>query len=97
VEKTKMSGLNRSSGPRGFTDIDGRRFQLGGWELFEGDPASPHQCQGWFTCRDQSFEARKNTALHLTLIPREGGFRELDVTITVNDKPERLWQFVACP
>jgi hypothetical protein len=75
--------------------INGRTWTLDGWEFFEGDPDSPHQAIGWFTCRDPAFDARKNTELHLTLQPHTGGFRKLDAVITVNDKAERLWRFHA--
>jgi hypothetical protein len=90
-----MAGLGRISGPSGTAIFEGRKWVLGGWEFFEGDPESPHQCIGYFTCRQPNFEARKNTELHLTLRPHTGGFRDFDAVITVNDKAERLWRFHA--
>jgi hypothetical protein len=40
--------LRRDSGPAGWIELPMGRVALEGWELFEGDPESPHMCRGWF-------------------------------------------------
>jgi len=89
--------LTRSSGPCGWTEVGGQRYELEGWELFEGDAASPHLCQGWFRCTEEGFAPRANTDLRLNLTDREGVDRILDVRIVRARTTDPEWEFRATP
>ena len=94
---TEGTWLTRSSGPCGWTELDDRRYELDGWELFEGDPASPHLCQGWFRCTAEGFAPRKDTELRLYLTDRDGTDRILDAHIVRARTTDPEWEFHAAP
>jgi hypothetical protein len=94
---TEGTWLTRSSGPCGWTELDGQRYELDGWELFEGDPSSPHLCQGWFRCTAEGFAPRKDTALRLYLTDRDGVDRILDARIVRARTTDPEWEFHATP
>jgi hypothetical protein len=94
---TDGTWLTRSSGPCGWTEIGGQRFELDGWELFEGDAASPHLCQGWFRCTAEGFAPRKDAALRLYLTDRQGVDRILDAHIVRARTTDPEWEFRAAP
>ena len=87
--------LHRDTGPSGWTAFNTTRHELSGWEVFEGNPDSPHQCRGWFRCTAADFTAPKGTTLSLRLSREDGSERLLDVEVvrTKTTKPE--WEFIA--
>ena len=87
--------LRRDSGPSGWVDLPTARSELDGWEVFEGDPASPHMCRGWFRCTADDFSAPKGTALTLQLTREDGSDRRLDVEVVRVKTTEPEWEFVA--
>jgi len=87
--------LHRDSGPSGWVDLSTSRYALDGWEVFEGDPDSPHQCRGWFRCTADDFTAPKGTTLSLRLSREDGSERLLDVEIVRAKTTEPEWEFVA--
>ena len=87
--------LRRDSGPSGWADLNATRYELDGWELFEGDPASPHMCRGWFRCTADDFAALKGTALSLRLTRHDGSLRQLDVQVVRPKTTEPEWEFLA--
>ena len=89
--------LTRASGPCGIAEIAAERFPIEGWELFEGDPSSPHLCQGWFRCTAEGFAAPRNTALRLYLTDRDGEDRILDAQIVRVRTTDPEWEFRAEP
>jgi hypothetical protein len=94
---TAESWLTRSSGPCGWTELAGHRFELEGWEIFEGDATSPHLCQGWFRCTAEGFAPRTNSDLRLNLTDREGVDRVLDARIVRARTTDPEWEFRANP
>ena len=87
--------LTRTSGPSGWAEHNGTRTAVAGWELFEGDPESPHMCRGWFRCPDPTFPARTNTLLRLHLVTDTGTERTLEARIAHASSTEPLWEFIA--
>ena len=89
------SWLTRDSGPSGVAEIRGERFEIDGWEVFEGDESSPHLCQGWFRCTTEGFTAPKDSELRLILTDTEGEERILDVRIIRVRTTDPEWEFRA--
>lgn len=89
--------FRRDSGPSGWVDLAGGRIALDGWEVFEGDPESPHMCRGWFRCTADDFKASKGTALTLQLTRQDGPTRRLDGEIVRVKTTEPEWEFMATP
>jgi hypothetical protein len=87
--------LQRDAGPSGWVDWPKRRYELDGWEVFEGDPASPHQCRGWFRCTAADFAAPKGSTLSLRLTREDGSARLLTVEIVRVKTTEPEWEFIA--
>jgi len=92
-----LSRLRRTSGPHGTAYQGDTTTLLEGWELSEADPISPHEYQGWFTCSDEFFTARKGSELDLKLQSWNDGIRKLHVVIEKIDVPEHQWEFYAHP
>jgi hypothetical protein len=90
-----QAAAQRLSGPSGWTQINGHRYRLGNWEIFDGDPEKTMNWRGWFRCDASSFQARKSAELHLSLKSWHDGNQEVDVTISVNFKAEHLWEFIS--
>lgn len=89
--------LMRDSGPCGIAEIGEQRFEIEGWEIFEGDESSPHLCQGWFRCSAEGFAAPRNSHLRLILTRSEGAERILDVQIVRGRTTAPEWEFRAAP
>jgi hypothetical protein len=87
--------LRRESGPLGWTDLPTGRYEVDGWEVFEGDPDSPHMCRGWFRCTAKDFRASKRTALSLQLFREDGSDHHLEVEIVHVKTTAPEWEFVA--
>ena len=87
--------LQRDSGPSGWTDLPTGRYELDGWEVFEGDPESPHMCRGWFRCTVENFQAPKGAQLALQLSRDDGSTPQLDVEIVRVKTTEPEWEFIA--
>jgi hypothetical protein len=69
--------LERESGPSGWAQIGSERIGIDGWELFEGDEASPHMCRGWFRYRAESVPAKLGMTVELELTTDDGEVRPL--------------------
>jgi hypothetical protein len=93
--KVSPTVLIRDAGPSGRIDLAGIRYEIDGWELFEGDPTSPHMCRGWFRCTADYFTAGTGTRLALELTRRDGSTRHLDVHVVRAKTTEPEWEFVA--
>ena len=87
--------LRRDSGPSGWIDLPRGRYELEGWEVFEGNPDSPHMCRGWFRCTADDFKAPTGTGLTLQLKRQDGTARRLDVEVVRVKTTEPEWEFVA--
>ena len=87
--------LRRDSGPSGWIELPMGRVALEGWELFEGDPDSPHMCRGWFRCTADHFRVPKGIGLTLQLSRQDGTTRRLDVEVVRAKTTEPEWEFVA--
>ena len=94
-EETAFKGLTRDAGPAGSIEQYGIHFAVDGWELFEGDPGSPHMCRGWFRSSYPGFGPKRGDRLRLHLRRGDGGERLLDVEIVRASTTEPLWEFVA--
>ena len=92
---TSRQSLTRDSGPSGWTEHKGTEYDLTGWEIFEGDPADPNTCRGWFRCTDPSFTARKKAQLRLHLLDEQDHERVVDVAIVHVSSSEPMWEFLA--
>ena len=88
-----LSLLRRTAGPHGTAHHGDTTTLLEAWELWEGDPDLPHECQGWFRCTDEFFTARKGTELNLRLQTPENDTRVLHVVIEKLNRAEQLWEF----
>jgi hypothetical protein len=93
--KVSPTMLTRDAGPSGWIDLGATRYEIDGRELFEGDPASPHMCRGWFRCTADNFTAGKGTRLALELARRDGSTRRLDVRVERAKTTAPAWKFVA--
>ena len=87
--------LTRDAGPSGWTEFNGAEFDITGWEIFEGDPADPNMCRGWFRCTDPSFAARKKAHVRLHLVDAQGEERVVDAAIVHVSTTEPMWEFLA--
>lgn len=87
--------LEREAGPSGWVDLDGARYQVEGWELFEGDEQSPHMCRGWFGFGAGSFAAKPGTTVQLHLETDDGQTRLLTATLQKARTTAPEWEFRA--
>ena len=87
--------LERESGPSGLLVIGEQRFEIDGWELFEGDTDSPHMCRGWFRYREAALPLKRGTVVRLELDVDDGGTRELTATLEKARTTAPEWEFRA--
>jgi hypothetical protein len=94
-EETALRRLTRDAGPSGSIEQNGIHFAVDGWELFEGDPGSPHMCRGWFRSSYAGFWPKRGDRLRLHLRREDGSERLLNGEIARASSAEPLWEFVA--
>jgi hypothetical protein len=87
--------VQRDSGPSGWVDRPGRRYELDGWGIFEAGLDSPRMCRGWFRCTADDFMAPTGAKLSLRLSHADGSARLLTVEITRVKATEPEWHFLA--
>lgn len=87
--------LEREAGPSGWVELEGTRYQVDGWELFEGDETSPHMCRGWFGYETNSFSAKAGATVQLQLETDDGQTRLLTATLQKARTTAPEWEFRA--
>jgi hypothetical protein len=87
--------LEREAGPTGWIEVGGQRFEVDGWEIFEGDESSPHMCRGWFRYDPEAFSASPETSLQLELETDDGETRLLTATLQKARTTAPEWEFRA--
>jgi hypothetical protein len=87
--------LERESGPSGWAQINGDRIEIDGWELFEGDEASPHMCRGWFRYRAEIVTAQPGMTVELELTTEDGELRPLTAELLRARTTAPEWEFRA--
>ena len=87
--------LERESGPSGWAEIGGSRYRIEGWEIFEGDEASPHMCRGWFRYQAHEFPATTGMVVQLELVTDEGKVRPLTAHLQTARTTAPEWEFRA--
>ena len=70
--------------------IDGRNWEIAGWDLWESELEPRLDCRGWFEQRDPEFAAKPGDELRLLLDSSCGARIERHVVVTVIDREERL-------
>jgi hypothetical protein len=87
--------LEREAGPSGWVEVAGQRHRIDGWELFEGDEASPHMCRGWFRHESDAFAATAGTSVQLELETDDGQSRPLTALLQKARTTAPEWEFRA--
>ena len=87
--------LERASGPSGWVELDGGRYEIDGWELFEGDDESPHMCRGWFRFDPNAFEGKVGMSVDLHLTDEDGAEKLLTAQLLKARTTEPEWEFCA--
>jgi hypothetical protein len=70
--RSQLSAFRMVSGPSGSTAIEGRQWEIAGWDLWESELDPRQTYRGWFEQRDLGFVANRGDELRLVLLQAAG-------------------------